>query len=388
MLTGTPAGENIDALGGNDWILPGAGADVLDGGSGVDMVSYTGTGPGISLTETEAGFSVRLDFDQFDLLMDVERLTGTSASDTFSASEGSFRGLGGSDFFRAEGGGIGAYDGGAGNDNVSYGNVSSGIAASLFRGIGWQGDARGDSYTDIGTLTGTIVDDGLWGDRGDNGLAGLRGDDTLVGAAGDDTLNGGNGFDTAVFFGGVRSYDIDFGSGSLASIITVDGSFAQDGDEGTDSLLSVEVLRFSDAVLTVGLDARDVFTAAGASSICGPATTSSWRRVPTTPMGKGPSMTAVRARTSSATRTALRASMPRSSAGAAGRETPPATASKGSNGCAGPTMTTGFTAAAETTRWRGASATTTCSPASAPTRSCSPARGMNTASCKTASAPK
>ncbi|SPJ29212.1 calcium-binding protein [Falsiruegeria mediterranea] len=254
-LIGTDTDEAIIALAGDDWIVPGGGGDTVDGGDGNDMVSYAGLAGMIRLFETDAGFLVSHQ-SQRSTLIDIERVTGTSQRDVFKAAEGSFRGLGGPDSFRASGVGIGDYDGGAGRDFVEYNSSSSGIVASLFRGLGWEGDAQGDSYTDIENLSGTNFDDRLWGDDGDNFLEGLQGDDTFVRAAGDDIIYAGNGFDTAIFFERASSYDIDFGS-NFDSPITVNDINVRDGDEGTNLLQSVEVLRFADTVFTIGRNSRD-----------------------------------------------------------------------------------------------------------------------------------
>ena len=42
VLIGTESSEGIEALGGNDWIIPGAGDDVIDGGAGVNDITQNG----------------------------------------------------------------------------------------------------------------------------------------------------------------------------------------------------------------------------------------------------------------------------------------------------------------------------------------------------------
>src|SRR5207244_5075439 len=66
---------------------------------------------------------------------------------------------------------------------------------------------------------------------------GLEGNDTLIGGAGNDTLDGREGFDTAVFSGPRSAY-------SLTALVGGGGIVA--GPDGTDTLISIEQLVFSD----------------------------------------------------------------------------------------------------------------------------------------------
>lgn len=244
-MQGSDADEVISGLLGNDWILSGGGSDTIDGGGGNDMVSFAGLTGGIRLDQTDQGFTADEFTGGFTVLTDVERVTGTSFGDQFFAAEGSFRGLGGADRFIAAGTGRGDYDGGAGLDSLDYDGSREGVAASLFRGKGWTGDAEGDTYTNIENLFGSGFNDRLWGDNGDNLLIGGRGDDVLVGAGGNDVFHGGTGRDTVVFSGASDEYDIT-GVGTRLEITHKNG-----GVDGTDVLLNVEVMRFADRDIPV-----------------------------------------------------------------------------------------------------------------------------------------
>ena len=79
-------------------------------------------------------------------------------------------------------------------------------------------------------IIGTQADDTITGDGEDN---------LLSGAEGDDFIDGGDGFDTAVFQGHMNGYAIDF---VLDTVTDID---AIDGDHGTDTLINVEVLSFT-----------------------------------------------------------------------------------------------------------------------------------------------
>ncbi len=89
------------------------------------------------------------------------------------------------------------------------------------------------------TLTGNN-DASLTGNRHANTLTGNSGNNVLRGGGGDDRLNGNGGDDTAVFSGAYEGYSVTTHEG----LVTVrDNRLNRDG---TDSLTSVEVLRFRD----------------------------------------------------------------------------------------------------------------------------------------------
>jgi hypothetical protein len=110
------------------------------------------------------------------------------------------------------------------------------------------------SQYDIAALNWIYGKDGLRGALGINSASGARYltgtnaadsltgtpyDDTLEGGGGNDQINGGAGIDTVVFHGGRNSYTIS----SLANgALLVNGGSL----DGTDTLTSVEILKFTD----------------------------------------------------------------------------------------------------------------------------------------------
>jgi len=70
-------------------------------------------------------------------------------------------------------------------------------------------------------------------------LTGTAGADTVQGFAGDDAIDGGGGSDTAVFAGSWAGFNVTNGGA------TVDDIDPANGDEGTDTLTSVELLSFN-----------------------------------------------------------------------------------------------------------------------------------------------
>ena len=125
------------------------------------------------------------------------------------------------------------------------------------------------SEYDIAALKWLYGGDGLGGSLGANSAAGARwlagtgaanslsagsSHDILEGGGGNDVLNGGAGTDTA-FYNGARS--------AYTVTRTGTGSWNVAGAEGSDTLLNIELLRFTDATVTL---------ATGAVTMTAPAT--------------------------------------------------------------------------------------------------------------------
>lgn len=97
------------------------------------------------------------------------------------------------------------------------------------------------------TFSGTALDDTMRADLGPQLLFAGGGNDTLSGGAGNDTLAGEAGTDTAVYAGASRGYTVT----RVESDWRVkDGS----GAEGSDTLISIERLRFADKAIALDLD--------------------------------------------------------------------------------------------------------------------------------------
>lgn len=77
---------------------------------------------------------------------------------------------------------------------------------------------------------------------GDDQVAALGGDDTMAGGLGNDTLDGGEGTDEVLLSGTV----LDFAFAHDGVLTVRDTNTADGTDEGTDTLIDVESLRFSD----------------------------------------------------------------------------------------------------------------------------------------------
>lgn len=196
---------------GNDTIVAGGLADSIDGGSGVDAVSYADSGPIVVLlqdTDTHgphanepAGGSGG--YAAGDSYTGIETLIASPFDDyVFGAAVGGSVYLsGGNDVFdNTETQVVSDYvDGGDGNDTM------------------WSGDG-------VDTMLGGAGNDALNGERGADWLDGGSGADTLSGGDGNDLLDGGAGVDR-----------LSGGNGD-DTLVWRDADALLAGDAGTDTL--------------------------------------------------------------------------------------------------------------------------------------------------------
>jgi Ca2+-binding RTX toxin-like protein len=208
---------------GRDNTLRGAaGADTIDGGSGLhDRASYATSAAAVDADLGRAGPQIGGDAAG-DVLAGIDDLTGSEFADRLvgSAADNAIAGSGGGDLI----------DGGAGIDTAEYGG-STAVDVDLAR-YGQQagGDAAGDVLLNIENLSGSAYGDRLAGDAAANHLSGRGGDDLVIGAGGRDTLHGGEGDDTVVARIGSLA---DGGSGGDILVIDLSG-LSEPTDVGFD----------------------------------------------------------------------------------------------------------------------------------------------------------
>jgi Ca2+-binding RTX toxin-like protein len=207
-----------------------------------------------------------------DTFTGVNNVVGSDFNDTLlgtdSADPESFGGGAGDDFIDGRGGLL---------DRATYEANPAGIDANLATGVVHDGYGGTDTLVNIEGVGGSEFNDVIVGDGNANRLAGQGGDDQISGGGGDDIiqgdegpnlyggafggvgtlfdhgndlLNGGAGNDT---IGGGRGIDTAVFSGPRAtSTITAlaNGDVQVVGPDGTDTLTSIERLKFSNVTLT------------------------------------------------------------------------------------------------------------------------------------------
>ena len=101
------------------------------------------------------------------------------------------------------------------------------------------------SYTDGDGTAESVTSSATAAAIGNKILVGGIGNDTLVGGAGNDSFDGGAGVDTAIFSGGKAGYTLTR---------TASGMTAVSAADGTDTLINIERLQFTDETLAFDID--------------------------------------------------------------------------------------------------------------------------------------
>jgi Ca2+-binding RTX toxin-like protein len=230
-LAGSQYDDMLIGDANNNWLVGQAGADALDGGSGIDTAAYLNSDSG--LTASLAMPSTNTGEAAGDTYTSIESLYGSRHADRLIGDAGANQldGDDGDDILTGGAGGD-SLNGGSGNDFASYASAKSGVTASLAVPDINRGDARHDNYYSIEGLEGSRYKDVLTGNGNDN---------TLRGGASADKLDGGAGLDIACFYTAAAGLTV-----SLAMPST------NTGDAKGDTFISIEGLGGStfDDVLT------------------------------------------------------------------------------------------------------------------------------------------
>ncbi len=274
--------EQVTTSANDDLIHSGAAANVIDGGAGVDTVSYAYSTSGVTVNlatgQNSGGYA------QGDILRNIENVMGSSYNDyivgdarlslyggnlfarTTALGTAYFKnalfGLGGDDTII---GGLGAdfIDGGDGNDQVSYSNSAAAVYIDLQNSVFSGGDAQGDYLTNVEHIIGTWLNDTVIGNAaaniiqtggGNDFINGGDGNDTIAAGLGADTINGGAGVDLVTFYGSAAVY---------ANLTT--GVFSG-GDAAGDVITNVENIEGTDYNDTLIGDANNNLLSGGAGN--------------------------------------------------------------------------------------------------------------------------
>ncbi|MDD2949815.1 MAG: hypothetical protein PHU29_03405, partial [Sulfuricurvum sp.] len=243
-LRGNALGNTILGLDGNDIIYAGKGTgdDILDGGNGIDAVSYYDSGAGVTVSLNITGVQNTIGNGN-DTILNFERLYGSNYNDILSGngSDNIIRGYNGDDTING-GGGNDTIDGGNGMDTVSYATAAGGVSVALSNTSAQNtGSAGIDILMSIENIIGSSYDDVLTGNTGDNTISGGVGNDTIDGGLGHDTIDGGVGDDT--LDGGDGIDTLSYATASAGVGVSIKTTTAQNTVRaGVDTVLNFENL--------------------------------------------------------------------------------------------------------------------------------------------------
>jgi Ca2+-binding RTX toxin-like protein len=249
-LIGSSANDTFDAA---------DTTDPLDGGGGVNTLSYASLAGGQDVTvDLQAGTALtplgQTSITNFqnatggggndELLGTVgaNTLIGGGGDDTLDGRAGDdyLDGGTGNDTLRG-GTGKDFILGGAGNDTVTYDDRSAPVTIKLDAQPDSGESGEDDLIAGVENAIGGSGDDTIVGNAGNNDLQGGDGNDTLIGGLGDDTLDGGAGNDIASY--------ADRGDNDP---VTVDLAAGTGGERGEhDQLVSIEGAIGGDAADTL-----------------------------------------------------------------------------------------------------------------------------------------
>lgn len=261
ILIGGSGNDTLDGGEGNDRLTGGAGADVLRGGLNEDTVSYADSTAAV-MVDLNGGFGDG-GYATGDTYDSIENVIGSGLNDDIRGDYGTNRiyggngddllyGRSGDDLLYGDAGndtlfagwGTSAehFDGGTGNDTLSFkwaavnvwvslgtttadlgGGPNVTLTAHAYEWSAAGGPVQGsnDTIVNIENVIGSYRDDIIIGSDGDNVLAGgMAGDDYFDGAAGNDTILPGVGSDT--IRGGPGSDTISFADRSVGVEVNLD----------------------------------------------------------------------------------------------------------------------------------------------------------------------
>ena len=229
-LTGGDGKNFVIGDSASQWIVLGAEDDTLYGGGGDDIIGSHG---GNDVIFGDAGN------DTLFGGIENDTLCGGSGDDVIYGDESTTGGNGVDTALYAD-----ALAGVKVNlDTKNHNGIPPGTADDGILYTTKEGDARTghDILFDIENIVGGAFDDTIIGSDAANKLEGGAGNDTLMGGVGNDTMDGGTGTDTAVFSGKYADYTITYNAETHRHTI-VDNK----GSDGTDTVINVENLQFSD----------------------------------------------------------------------------------------------------------------------------------------------
>jgi Ca2+-binding RTX toxin-like protein len=172
--------QNVIGSSFNDLIVGTAAANTLNGGGGVNTVSYSSHGNGINI---DLASNVSMDtLGVKDNVLSFQNVIGSSFNDAIGDTAAA-----------------NSFNGGAGINTVSYYKHANGVNINLADGTGTDSLGVIDRLVNFQNVNGSAHSDTIVGDGGNNVLNGGAGNDRIAGGGGTNTLRGEAGNDTFVF---------------------------------------------------------------------------------------------------------------------------------------------------------------------------------------------
>jgi len=288
-LDGGADNDRLQGDAGNDTLIGGFGADTMDGGIGNDnyavdhlndmVIEPDGKMGGMDSVTSSVNFNLDTSAKNVENLIIIGSTvstlngTGNDSANKIVGHQGnnSLIGMSGNDTLLGFQGND-TLDGGIGVDSLVGGDGSDTYVVTNTEDIIVETTIDGDmdviqskvTYTLGDNLerlfltdtamggTGNILNNMIDGSDVSNNLLGMDGNDTLYGNGGNDTLDGGIGDDSidggdgddTVYYQGTSDF-YQFIYDESGSLIVKDAYSADGLDEGTDTLVNVEFLTFS-----------------------------------------------------------------------------------------------------------------------------------------------
>uniref|UniRef100_UPI0025E83871 beta strand repeat-containing protein n=1 Tax=uncultured Oxalicibacterium sp. TaxID=1168540 RepID=UPI0025E83871 len=229
--------SNVVGSNFNDTFIASDVANAFDGGAGNNTVSYAASATGVTVNlsgTTVSGVAAGTGANGYaasDSYANIQNVTGGAGNDTFIASDVA-----------------NIFDGGAGNNTVSYYAMTGNVSASLASGTGGTGGVDVDTYANIQNLTGSALNGGnvLGSNEYHNLLIGNTGSNILT-ASGSNTVNrleGGGGNDVLdgilggqnTLIGGSGNDTFKITANTNGSNVTSSNAVSIVGNGGSDTL--------------------------------------------------------------------------------------------------------------------------------------------------------
>ncbi|MEM7236751.1 MAG: M10 family metallopeptidase C-terminal domain-containing protein, partial [Pseudomonadota bacterium] len=224
-VTGTDDADAITGSSIGDTVFGSIGGDTIEGLAGDDLVDFSASPDAVLINLNRGTASGGL--AEGDILISIEEIIGSGASDRITGSDGGNRLTGGDGDDELIGRpGSDTLDGGAGSDVLRGGSGDDSLL-----GGGGTDTLSGGAGNDA--LNGEAGEDTLFGGAGDDELEGRNATDRLFGGTGDDILDGGKGNDTIE---GGPGNDTLVGGADADTLVGGAGDDVIEGGNGADTL--------------------------------------------------------------------------------------------------------------------------------------------------------